>query len=231
MQILDRLARIKRDANLDDDAVRQLDIQAEFNPDTHDELMEKIFEQGMKEEELESDGEDPKKPEFVDDYDALPLLSKTNALIKRKREMDICPDLEKDLQDYYSLDFEDVIGDDLYCRFKYREVEANDYGINLYEMLMNDPKDLNQIVGRKVLAPYREDQGRVRPDIIRNKMAAVETFQRFPDGPSAKVDKERLMSETALKGTKRKMVGAVANRKRRENEERKVKEHVVTNNS
>ncbi|KAL6009743.1 hypothetical protein ACLOJK_000172 [Asimina triloba] len=69
-------------------------------------------------------------------------------------------DLDKELEEYYKLDYEDTIGD-LKTRFKYASVTSNRYGLTPAELLMADDKDLNQYVSLKKLAPYRETEWKV----------------------------------------------------------------------
>lgn len=61
------------------------------------------------------------------------------------------------LQDeLYKLDYEDIVAG-MPTRFKYRQVEANDYGLTTQEILLARDSTLKQFVSLKKLAPYNED--------------------------------------------------------------------------
>ena len=51
-----------------------------------------------------------------------------------------------------------------------REVEPQSYGLSAREILRLEDRELNQIVGLKKLAPYREDGGRVGGKALRYKL-------------------------------------------------------------
>ena len=61
----------------------------------------------------------------------------------------------KMLDELYKLDYEDMIGD-LPCRFKYKEVEKNRFGLTPEEILFSKDAHLNQFVSLKKLVPYKE---------------------------------------------------------------------------
>jgi len=62
--------------------------------------------------------------------------------------------VDKNLEEYYKLDYENMIGD-LPTRFKFRGVKANTYGLDVADILTADDKEqLNQHVSTKKLASY-----------------------------------------------------------------------------
>lgn len=71
--------------------------------------------------------------------------------------------VNKLLAEYDKLDYEDNIGG-LKTRFRYRSVPKEDYGLSTDEILRLKDKELNQLVGLKRMAPYREETGKFRPN-------------------------------------------------------------------
>ncbi|WOG97496.1 hypothetical protein DCAR_0416836 [Daucus carota subsp. sativus] len=83
--------------------------------------------------------------------------------------------LNKELDEYYKLDYEGTVGD-LKTRFKYRPVNAKRYGLKTKEVLLLDDKELNQHVPLKKLAPYREKDWKVPRIKIYNQKLKIKSL-------------------------------------------------------
>jgi hypothetical protein len=83
-------------------------------------------------------------------------LEETRKKLRQSSKADKA-EIERQLDELYKLDFEDVIGGDLPCRFKYIKIEPRTFGMTVEEILATDDRELNRRVSIKKLRPYRED--------------------------------------------------------------------------
>uniref|UniRef100_A0A7E4ZPT1 Protein KRI1 homolog n=1 Tax=Panagrellus redivivus TaxID=6233 RepID=A0A7E4ZPT1_PANRE len=86
--------------------------------------------------------------------------SKFNRVIQKEKPL-FDPE-EKTFEDYfneyYSLDYEDILADGMRTKFKYRNVVPNDFGLNADEILSHDDRQLNKWVSVKKASQYRTDR-------------------------------------------------------------------------
>jgi len=103
-------------------------------------------------------------------------LKKEKKLAKKKQKQlanqvpaaDPNKSLNEYLDEYYQLDYEDMIGDTP-TRFKYAKVKPENYGLSAVEILLADDKDLNEFISLKKLAPHRSEERQMKDEIKFNK--------------------------------------------------------------
>eukprot|EP00468_Gymnochlora_sp_CCMP2014_P005730 CAMPEP_0167752216 /NCGR_PEP_ID=MMETSP0110_2-20121227/7011_1 /TAXON_ID=629695 /ORGANISM="Gymnochlora sp., Strain CCMP2014" /LENGTH=632 /DNA_ID=CAMNT_0007637799 /DNA_START=93 /DNA_END=1988 /DNA_ORIENTATION=+ len=105
----------------------------------------KVLETGDNELKIEYNGY--KEVASVPKSHVRPVGAKTGESIDETKKI---------LEELYSLDYQDVIGGDIPCRFGYRKVEPADFGMTVQEILELPDKVLRQRVSMKHLAPYKK---------------------------------------------------------------------------
>ncbi|KRY52547.1 Protein KRI1 -like protein, partial [Trichinella britovi] len=165
-EISEKLEKIKETAKLESISLNDYDLDGDYDPDEHDRKMKETFN-----DEYYSRGDaDQKRPQFSDSDDDEhfdndePTISSANTYrsINKKLKEEVLAqnseiDVEKYFDEYYKLDYEDVIGD-MPCRFKYRNVMANDFGLSADEVFNNEDKTLNAWVSLKKMTQYTTEE-------------------------------------------------------------------------
>ena len=110
----------------------------------------------------------------------------------------------KYLDEYYKLDCEDIIGD-LPCRFKYRSVPKNDFGLSTNEVLALPDRELNAWSSLKNTCSYRTKEEEERDiTVFKQKGSNMHLKKKILPSLFAEDPEEALQAERSKKSEKQK---------------------------
>lgn len=196
----------------DEEEDRELFAGLPVDPEDEEEMEEEEQEVNIIEPEEEDDSEEPEEDAGDDNEDENTeedhlseekVKNMTPAELKRAKQ--------RYLDELYSLDYEDLIGD-LKCRFKYRKVKTNDFGLTVDEIMAADDKELKSLVSLKRMAPYLDEEFQVDRKRVKQFKKSLEETKRereekrkkkqeaaAAEGEAAEVDSEAEAGESAPK--------------------------------
>ena len=182
-ELLSRIKKISKISGLSNLGLDENELDEDWDPEKYEKMMSKNFGDdyyGENDANIDEIMEGFDEDIAYDDYDhedddniKIKLKPKKDKSKKKKKKNakdddDDIDDIDEYVEtldkkgkeeaaqlmdEYYKLDYEDVVGD-IKTRFKYRQVEKDDFGLSTEEILMADDKDLNSFVGLKKLSAY-----------------------------------------------------------------------------
>jgi protein KRI1 len=171
-----------------------IDLDADFDPEDFSMQMEARFgENYYSVKDMEMKGAD-------DDGAA----NATSGLPGKDIEPEVAEDVNRLVEAYYNLDYEDIIGGTP-VRFNYKKVDSESFGMDPNEILKCDDKELNRKASLKYLAPYRKKpwrgprssiQGRDGSGVASARVQSMDT--KRDSATKRKRDRPCLQAESAL---------------------------------
>ncbi|CAF3420425.1 unnamed protein product [Rotaria socialis] len=196
-EIFDKMKRLKTVAGDEDLPVNIDDLDADFDPKEYDRRMQQIFnddyyQKGAEEEDVPEVSDEELQVENWDQTEVKekavpkPVQSSNqeeqgtkNSKKKSKLSQAISQSkpkfdpkeksFEQYFDEYYKLDCEDFVGG-MPVRFQYRQVEPNDFGLSVEEILAADDRELNSWCSLKKTSQYRSKDEELRDyHVYKNK--------------------------------------------------------------
>lgn len=208
------------------------DLEEDFDPLEYDRKMQEAFGESYYQEEDAEIGNEVddegiiEKPNFDEEDEELGLPKDWDkkaggfAAAHKTQKVSFKDKIavDKNLEEYYKLDYEDMIGD-LPTRFKYRGVKPNTFGLDVADILTADDKELNQHVSIKKLAPYRGEEWEApKYSVLSQKARKKQALQDGPSQAPRKFSKGKL-DEKKKKGKNKDKVPADESNVKKEKDE------------
>ncbi|CAF4092114.1 unnamed protein product, partial [Adineta steineri] len=194
-EIVDKIKRLKTVAGDEDLRLNIDDFDGDFDPKEYDRRMQELFsdnyyEKGTNEDDVPEVSDEELQVEDWDRVDesvvSKPVQSNNQGeqitkKSKKKSKLRQAIAQSKPLFDpkektfeqyfdeYYKLDCEDFVSD-MPVRFQYRQVEPNDFGLSIEEILSADDRELNAWCSLKKTSQYRSKDEEIRDQhVFKNK--------------------------------------------------------------
>lgn len=120
------------------------------------------------------------------------------------KELTSREDIEEMVDEYVRNQFEDVLADGTKAKFRYIKVKPESYGLSDQQILFGDDKDLNQYVSVKKIAPYVNEEMKLRNSIYNKKIKSIKK--------SAKENKKNLQKNQIQRGFQSRTLGKLRKR-------------------
>ena len=140
--------------------------EEDWDPDAHDEAMGAAFND---EYYAQEEADRPVLGAEADIEDVEKWLDRVKErTTKGGKDVPNTDDIEKALDEYYGLEFEDDVAGEK-TRFRYTKVAPQSYGLSNEELLNMSDDELDQLIPMKTLATYREDGGFIKRNKLKYK--------------------------------------------------------------
>ncbi|OBZ85631.1 Protein KRI1 [Choanephora cucurbitarum] len=225
-EIREKLKEINDITGVQKLGLEEFGLDDDFNPSQHDADMEDMYGDEFYAQEEGGEGEEIQKPVWEDDIDTTQYENEEDQQEEYQEEEDqLAKDKKKELKqlvdEYYKLNYEDVVGGDVFTRFKYVRTEPENFGLSNEEILLADDAALNKYMTMKALAPYRppELQEVDMHRFAKTKKKKMKELEKHIKKEKKKVEKELKHQLVDHKKVKSKQKSSTSNKRKRNDDE------------